>query len=97
MGNTTAFETTDFIQYMSLNVIDELNQLDEYIEAKDAKKVRGQFNHCSSLLTGIHYTLEYIKDEKIREELQYAVDNMKNLLNAKHERCKAIIKEAGLN
>ena len=96
MNNTTAFETTDFIQYMSLDVMDELRELEEHIDNKDAKNVRKQFNHCNSLLTGISYTLEYIEDEDIREELQRTVDNMKELLKSRHSICKKILEESGL-
>ena len=39
MNNTTAFETTDFIQYMSLDVMDELRELEEHIDNK-AKQYR---------------------------------------------------------
>ena len=96
MNNTTAFETTDFIQYMSLDVMDELRELEEHIDNKDAKNIRKQFNHCNSLLTGIRYTLEYIEDEDIRAELQRAVDNMKELLESRHSTCKKILEESGL-
>ena len=96
MNNTTAFETTDFIQYMSLDVMDELRELEEHIDNKDAKNIRKQFNHCNSLLTGIRYTLEYIEDKDIRAELQRAVDNMKELLVSRHSTCKKILEESGL-
>ena len=96
MNNTTAFETTDFIQYMSLDVMDELRELEEHIDNKDAKNIRKQFNHCNSLLTGIRYTLEYIEDKDIRAELQRAVDNMKELLESRHSTCKKILEESGL-
>ena len=96
MNNTTAFETTDFIQYMSLDVMDELRELEEHIDNKDAKNIRKQFNHCNSLLTGIRYTLEYIEDEDIRAELQRTVDNMKELLKSRHSICKKILEESDL-
>ena len=96
MNNTTAFETTDFIQYMSLDVMDELRELEEHIDNKDAKNIRKQFNHCNSLLTGIRYTLEYIEDKDTRAELQRAVDNMKELLESRHSTCKKILEESGL-
>ena len=96
MNNTTAFETTDFIQYMSLDVMDELRELEEHIDNKDAKNIRKQFNHCNSLLIGIRYTLEYIEDKDTRGELQRAVDNMKELLESRHSTCKKILEESGL-
>ncbi len=96
MNNTTAFETTDFIQYMSLDVMDELRELEEHIDNKDAKNIRKQYNHCNSLFTGICYTLEYIEDKDTREELQRAVDNMKELLESRYTICKKILEESGL-
>lgn len=93
MKNTTDFETADFIQYMSLDVMDELNELEEYIDNKDAENIRKQYNHCNSLLTGIKYALIYIADEETQKVLEHAVDNMRKLLESRRQICKKIIDE----
>lgn len=65
MNNTTKFETFDFIQYMSLDVIGELDNLEEMIDKCDGREIRHQYNHINSLLKGIAYTLDYIIDHDI--------------------------------
>ena len=91
MKNSTAFETIDFIQYMSMDVMHELNDLEEKIEKGDGREIRSQYNHINSLLKGIDYTLEYIADEDDRESLKIAVANMREFLEARYNVCKKIV------
>ena len=91
MNNTTKFETFDFIQYMSMDVMEELNNLEEKIKEGDGREIRHQFNHINSLLKGIEYTLDYISDKEDREHLQKAVNNMKELLVSRYNVCKKIV------
>ena len=53
MNNTINFKTFDFIQGMSIEITEELADLEEDIKKNDAKVVRIQYNHLSSLLKGI--------------------------------------------
>ena len=91
MKNTTNFETFDFIQYMSMDIMGELNDLEEKIEKGDGREIRHQYNHINSLLKGIDYTLDYIADKEDREHLQKAVSNMKELLESRYNACKKIV------
>lgn len=91
MKSTTNFETFEFIQYMSMDVLQELNDLEKKIEQGDGREIRCQYNHINSLLKGIEYTLDYIADEDDRENLQHAVANMREQLESRYNTCKAIV------
>jgi len=93
MKSTTNFETFEFIQYMSMDVLEELNDLEEKIEKGDGREIRAQYNHINSLLKGIDYTLDYIANEDDREALRHAVENMKELLESRYNVCKKIVED----
>jgi len=95
MKSTTNFETFDFIQYMSMDVLEELNDLEELIEMGSSKgnEIRAQYNHINNLLHGIDYTLDYIADEEDREFLKKAVENMRELLKSRYKVCESLINQ----
>lgn len=91
MKSTTNFETFEFIQYMSMDVLEELNDLEEKIEKGDGREIRAQYNHINSLLKGIDYTLDYIANEDDQKSLKHAVANMRELLESRYNACKVIV------
>jgi len=93
MKSTTNFETFEFIQYMSMDVLDELNDLEEKIEAGNGKEIRDKYNGINNLLNGIDYTLDYIANEDDRESLRKAVANMRELLKSRYNICKTIVEK----
>lgn len=93
MKSTTNFETFDFIQYMSMDVLEELNTLEEKIEAGNGKEIRDKYNGINNLLNGIDYTLDYIANEDDRESLRKAVANMRELLKSRYNICKTIVEK----
>ena len=93
MKSTTNFETFDFIQYMSMDVLEELNDLDEKIEAGNGKEIRDKYNGINNLLNGIDYTMDYIANEDDRESLRKAVANMRELLKSRYNICKTIVEK----
>lgn len=88
------FDIFGFIQGMSLDVMDEINQLDKAIEKNEKNEVRRQYNHCESLLTGIRYSLDYIEEDDIRQNLRKTVDEMRDILRERHDECKKVIRDS---
>lgn len=89
------FNGFEFVQGMSLDVMDEINELREMLDnGADAMDIRRQYNHIDSLLVGIGYTLEYIEDEDDRQALKKTVENMMEHLKALRPRAKKAIEAA---
>lgn len=86
-----SFEAFQFIQGMTYDVKEEIEDLEKAIEAEDKNEVRKQYNHCQSLLTGIAYALEYIEDESARRGLLETVEEMRKLVACHHAVCKKIV------
>ena len=87
----TEFNVLSFVQGMTYDVTGEFNDLEKEIEMKDKNGIRKQYNHCSSLLTGIKYALDYIEDEEMRNDLKKSVDEMREILKSYRYECAKII------
>ena len=71
-----------FVAGMMIDVADELHDLDAAIAAKDADEVRHQYNHISSLLTGISYVVGYTSGDEKAEVIEQ-IEELKDLLESR--------------
>ena len=81
----STFDTIGFLTTAAVDIDGELTDLDQLITefsipGTDPQRARRQYNHISSLLTGIMYTVGYLEENETRQGIEGWLEQMQTRL-----------------
>ena len=85
------FNSIQFAAGIAVDFNGELEDLHDMIKDRKAEDAKRQYNHLSSLITGMKYTIGYIADKEAQEELNELMEDFEKQLSWEKSAVLALI------
>lgn len=77
-----SFNPFHLVAGMAADVSEEIADLEHELTAQNVDRVRFLYRHIDSLLTGINYAIGYTLEKEVRDDLEDAVKDLRDRLEA---------------